>query len=63
MKEDHKRRTVPLRLTFFPWCPLIFHEEASLITADSAEVFRHIHPTFLFSAGRTGLFTLRQAVA
>lgn len=58
MKEDHRRKTVPLRL-FFPWRPLmIFHEEAGLITALTAEVFKHIHPTFPLSAGRIELFSM-----
>lgn len=54
---------MPLRLFFFPWHSLmIFHEEASLITGLIAQVFTHTCPIFLLSAGRIGLFSVRQAV-
>lgn len=62
-KEDHRRKSMPLRLTFFPWHPLmIFHEGAGLITALTAEVFKHMCHTFLLSSRRIGLFSVRRAV-
>ena len=58
MKED-----CALEAYISPWRSLmIFHEEAGLITALTAEVFRHTHPAFLLSAGRIRLFFVGRAM-